>query len=94
MSKNSDEIFCDSYGKVIKKKAMICVHCGVSKNNNSESKIILFLLCLFLGWLGIHRLYIKKIGTGLLYMFTGGLLGIGVFIDLISICIGSFYTRN
>jgi TM2 domain-containing membrane protein YozV len=36
----------------------------------------------FLGLAGLHRLYAGKIGTGLLYLFTFGLFGIGQFVDL------------
>jgi len=35
----------------------------------------------FLGWFGIHRFYQGKIFTGLVYLFTGGLLGIGMVYD-------------
>ncbi len=41
-----------------------------------------FLLHFFLGVFGIHRFYMGKIWTGLLYLCTGGLLGIGVIYDL------------
>jgi len=37
------------------------------------------------GALGFHRFYLGKIGTGLLWMFTGGLLGIGSLFDLITL---------
>ena len=37
------------------------------------------------GALGFHRFYLGKIGTGLLWMFTGGLLGIGSIYDLITL---------
>lgn len=43
---------------------------------------LLWLPCL-LGVCGIHRFYLDKPWTGLLYMFTFGLLGIGQLIDLI-----------
>ena len=34
--------------------------------------------------------YVNKTGMGILYLFTGGLLGIGVIIDLINIINGTF----
>jgi len=45
---------------------------------------ILWLISGF-GALGFHRFYLGKFGTGLLYMFTGGLGGIGSFYDLITL---------
>lgn len=36
----------------------------------------------FVGVCGLQRLYNGKIGTGLLYLFTFGLVGVGQFIDL------------
>lgn len=41
------------------------------------------LLCIFLGWLGIHKFYKGKVFLGLLYMFSLGLCGIGWLIDTI-----------
>jgi hypothetical protein len=49
-----------------------------------------FLLCLCLGWLGAHRFYVGKRGTGRLYLFTSGLLFVGVIADLVFIVSGSF----
>jgi TM2 domain-containing membrane protein YozV len=42
---------------------------------------IAWVLLTFLGWLGIHRLYMGKWITGLIYMFTLGLFGIGLLYD-------------
>ncbi len=36
----------------------------------------------FFGICGVHRFYLGKIGSGLLYLFTFGLFGFGQFIDL------------
>ena len=62
------------------------------KNNthSSKSRLVALLLCIFLGFLGIHRFYVGKAGTGILYFFTLGFGGIGIFIDFVLILIGSF----
>ena len=41
----------------------------------------LWLLCIF-GFCGIHRFYLGFIWTGLIWLFTFGLLGIGQLVDL------------
>lgn len=48
------------------------------------------LLCIFLGYFGIHRFYVGKSGTGILWFFTMGIGGIGWLIDIILIATGSF----
>ena len=45
------------------------------------SYTIAWVALTFLGIFGIHRFYQGKIGTGLLYLFTLGLFGIGVLYD-------------
>ena len=47
---------------------------------------IAYLLWFFsgFGWMGFHRFYLGKTGTGLLYMFTGGLFFAGGLYDLIN----------
>ena len=55
-----------------------------------KSRWAAFFLCLFLGVLGIHRFYVGKAGTGILYLLTGGLFGIGWIVDLIVIAAGTF----
>lgn len=52
-----------------------------------KSKGIAYLLWLvgFFGCLGLHRFYLEKIGTGLLWLFTGGLFGFGALFDLFTL---------
>lgn len=52
---------------------------------NNGNPGVEFLLCLFLGVFGAHKFYIGKTGMGFLYLFTGGLFGIGWIIDTISL---------
>jgi TM2 domain-containing membrane protein YozV len=49
---------------------------------NSKGTSYLLWLAIFLGFGGLHRLYNGKVFTGLLWFFTGGLLGVGQFVDL------------
>ena len=54
------------------------------------SKLALALICFFFGAFGIHRFITGQIWTGLLWLFTGGLFGIGVIVDFIMILMGNF----
>lgn len=44
-----------------------------------------WLLQTFLGVLGLHRMYIGKWGTGLLWLISGGLFGIGYIYDYLTL---------
>jgi TM2 domain-containing membrane protein YozV len=42
---------------------------------------IAWILLTLLGFLGLHRLYMRKWITGIIYLFTVGLFGLGVLYD-------------
>ncbi len=67
----------------------------MNQNKSEKSRLVALILCFFLGWLGVHRFYVGKIGTGLLMILTiGGFLGIWPLIDLIMIAAGSFKDKK
>lgn len=50
-----------------------------------KNKWVALALCFFLGWLGVHRFYEGKVMSGVLWLLTMGLCGVGVFVDFIII---------
>jgi len=59
----------------------------IKNNQNQDRLLVSYILCGagFLGIGGLHRLYNGKIGTGLLWLCTGGLFYIGQVVDLLII---------
>ncbi len=51
----------------------------------TRNKWVAFALCVTLGFFGAHKFYEGKAGTGILYLFTCGLFGIGWIIDCINL---------
>ncbi len=66
----------------------------VSTPSHYKTPAILLCLLGFIGLSGLHRFYTGKIGTGLLYLFTGGFFGIGTIIDLVLILVNHFDDKN
>ena len=66
----------------------------MSENVSQKSKNTDLLLCIFLGTLGVHRFYEGKIGTGILWLCTLGLFGIGWVVDIVLIVTNKAKDKN
>ena len=67
---------------------------GYGPAASHKSKMVALILCIFAGYFGIHRFYAGKIGSGILYLFTGGLFCFGWIYDIIKIASGTFRDGN
>lgn len=63
---------------------------NILQSVSKKDKTIALMLAIFLGGIGAHRFYVGKVGTGIIYMFTGGLFGIGWIADIVMILTGRF----
>ena len=54
---------------------------------------VTYLLLLLLGVLGAHKFYLGRYGWGIVYLFTLGLLGFGLLVDLFTVT-GQVRRRN
>jgi len=59
-----------------------------------KSQVAALLLCIFLGWLGVHRFYLGYIWQGIVQLLTLGGLGIWALIDLVRIITGDLQPKD
>jgi len=91
--------FCSNCGKEVNPNAEVCVSCGVSLkkqaagNLNGQDKIVMILVCLFLGSIGIHNFMMGETKKGIfkiIMCFVCGISGILALIDLVKIAMGTY----
>jgi hypothetical protein len=67
---------------------------GISPANRTAALILAVIAFLpFVPLAGLHRFYVGKIGTGLIWLFTWGCFGIGTLVDIVLIATGAFTDR-
>ncbi|MDE2429469.1 MAG: TM2 domain-containing protein [Burkholderiales bacterium] len=90
-------LFCRACGKQMHQSATACPNCGAVQTpiGASDKRILpAMLLCFFLGFLGVHRFYVGKIGTGIVQLLTFGGFGIWALIDFIMIVCSAFTDKD
>ena len=55
-----------------------------------KNRTVVLVLCILLGWMGVHRFYVGRVGSGIAYLFTFGVFFIGWIVDIFMILGGNF----
>lgn len=58
------------------------------------NKTAAILITFFFGFLGVHRFMAGKIGTGIIWLLTGGCFGVGGLVDFIMVVLGKFERKE
>ena len=99
--------FCANCGQPVAENAEVCLSCGVAVkksaagNLGGQDKIVIALLCFFLGEIGVHNFVMKETKKGVfkIILLVGGFILCGIpslicvifkWIDLVKILIDKY----
>ena len=61
---------------------------------SSKNRLTALLLCVLLGFLGVHRFYVGRAGSGVVWLLTLGVLSVGWIYDCVMIATGEFVDED
>ncbi len=92
--------YCPRCGHELLTVGEYCSQCGLpippderlydEPDASPRSRLVALVLCVLLGYFGVHRFYVGKFMTGVIWLLTGGLFGIGYIVDIVMIALGNF----
>lgn len=63
----------------------VSVNTGANPPLPPKSLGLAYVLLILFGLFGVHHFYLGKVGRGILYLLTGGVLVIGVIVDVFTL---------
>ena len=91
--------FCSNCGNPVAPEAEVCLSCGVALKKPAtaalagNNKIVIALICFFLGYIGIHNFMMGETKKGIVKIvgsFLCGISGILALIDFIKILLDKY----
>ena len=83
-------MYCKNCGKELPENADVCLNCGTSVNKTGlegnlggYSKVVMAVICFFLGGLGIHNFMLGETKKGIFKIVMSLCFGIGAILALI-----------
>ena len=97
VKKGEGTTFCENCGQPVAQGSEVCLNCGVAVkkagNLNGQDKIVMALVCFFLGGFGIHNFMMGETKKGIFKIVLTcctGLGGIFALIDFIKILMDKY----